>query len=134
MSQSASGGQTGSSSETEDAGPDTYFEDATEEWLQLEERRDELALQQEAVKRLDERVAKIDCDIGSGSIEINDKGIIHVKTSTPGMCEEVKQLVHGHNWPKEFKIGYETRSQCVTWSLKTDITTLVDDYHQQLTE
>lgn len=134
MSQSPSQEQQSESAGAGQPSPDTYFDSTTEEWLQLEERRDELALQQEAVKRLDERVAKIDCDIGSGSIEISDEGVIHVKTSTPGMCEEVKQLVHGHNWPKEFKIGYETRSQCVTWSLKTDITTLVDDYHQQITE
>lgn len=134
MSQSPSQNQSSTPSRTDDSEPETYFEEASEEWQELEERRDELALQQEAVERLDERVAKIDCDIGSGSIKISDKGIIHVKTSTPGMCEEVKQLVHGYNWPKEFDIGYETRSKCVTWPLKTDITRLVDDHQQQNTE
>jgi hypothetical protein len=121
-------------SEVEKGDPDTYFDDTSAEWRQLEEKRDELALRQEALRRLDERVAKIDCDIGGASIKINDEGVIHVKTSTPDICDEIEQLLHGYSWPKEFQIGYETRSKCVTWSLKTDIGTLVDDYHQQITE
>lgn len=134
MSQSQKQKQHSNGPSVDEDEPGTYFDNTTEEWLQLEARREELALQQEAVKRLDEQVAKIDCDIGSGSIEISDEGVIHVKTATPGMHEEVKELVHGHSWPKESKIGYDTRSQCVTWSLKTDITRLVDDYHQEITE
>jgi len=134
MSESPSQGQTGRSSETGDAGHGTYFEDVTEKWTDLEEQREELERQQEALQQLDERVAKIDCDIGGASLEIDDDGIIEVSTSTPEMGEEVKQLVHGYSWPKKSAIGYDTRSECVTWSLKTDIETLVDDHQRLITE
>jgi hypothetical protein len=113
--------------------PNTYFDDTSTKWRQLEDKRDELALQQEALRRLDERVAKIDCNIGGGSIEISDEGAIHATTSTPDICDKVEQLLHRYSWPKEFQIGYETRSKCVTWSLKTDMETLVDDHQQRIT-
>jgi len=134
MSQSQSTGRSENGPSVDDTGPDTYFEDTTEEWTQLEEQREELALRQDALRRLDEQVAKIDQDIGGGSIDIDEDGIIHVQTSTPDMCDEVKQLVHGHSWPRKSAIGYDTRSRCITWSLKTDIDSLVDDYNQQITE
>lgn len=134
MSQSPSHNPASSSSDTEDAGSGTYFDDTAEKRAELEEQKEELALRQEALQRLDERVAKIDCDLGGASLDISDDGTIHVHTSTPDMGEEVKQLIHGYRWPKMFDIGYDTRSQCITWSLKTDIDTLVDDHHQRSTE
>jgi hypothetical protein len=134
MSQSPSRSRSEGQPEAGSGGPDTYFEDSTEEWTQLEEQREELAVRQEVLRRLDERVAKIDQDIGSASIEINDNSIIHVQTSTPDMCDEVKQLVHGYSWPRKSDIGYDTCSQCVTWSLKTDIDSLVEDHQQQIAE
>lgn len=134
MSESQSEDQTDRSSETDHTGDGTYFEDVTEKWTDLEEQREELERQQEALQQLDERVAKIDCDIGGASLEIDDGGIIEVSTSTPEMGEEVKQLVHGYSWPKKSAIGYDTRSECVTWSLKTDIETLVDDHQRLITE
>jgi hypothetical protein len=134
MSESPSEDQTGRSSETDHTGDGTYFEDVTEKWTDLEEQREELKMRQEALRLLDERVAKIDCDIGGASLEIDDDGIIEVSTSTPEMCEEVKQLVHGYSWPKKSAIGYDTRSECVTWSLKTGIETLVDDHQRLITE
>lgn len=108
-----------------------YFQDVVDEWQHLGEEQKKLQRRQEALAQLDERVSKIDCDLGGATVEITDGGIVTVSTSTPDMCEEVKSLIRDYSWPKKSAIGYDTRSECVTWTLKTDIETLFND-HQQM--
>ena len=51
--------------------------------------------------------------------------------STPQFPEEVKSMLHDFQWPRKFATGYDTMLRCLTWSLKTDIETLIED-HQRI--
>lgn len=118
---------------TDETPPDTYFDDATSRWRELEEEREDLKKKQRALEQIDEEVAKIDRDIGSGSIEIND-GTIWVRVSAPDMSEEVRDLIHEHAWDIEQHISYDMAGACIIWSLKSNISTMVAHHTRRTAE
>lgn len=111
----------------------TYFDDTTSKWREIEDERTELKRKQDVLEQIDGEVAKIDRDIGSGSIEIDD-GVIWVRVSAPDMCDEVRDLVHEHAWDMEQNISYDMAGACIIWSLKANISTMMDHYSQKAAE
>lgn len=110
---------------------DLYFADAQGEYQSLEERREELAEKQRMLVALDTLISIIDCDLGSASLTIKEDGTVVAKTSTPKLSEEVKTVITDYNWSKKFDIGYDTRSKCITWSLKSTVETLTAGHSEK---
>lgn len=108
-----------------------YFDDAEALAQQYREERTAIKRKEAALATLSERLETIDCDIGGANLDINDDGIITVSMLTPQFPEEVKSMLHDFQWPRKFATGYDTMSRCLTWGLKTDIETLVED-HQRI--
>lgn len=112
-----------------------YFEDTKDTSRGLDKEIDKLKSKQEALRKLDEKVSEIDCNRGCASIEITKQPhdtIIHVNTATPDLCPEVKSLLQDYSWEGKFKIGYDSRNQLVTWSLKTTLAMLTESHNQRL--
>ncbi|MFD1570108.1 MULTISPECIES: hypothetical protein [Haloferacaceae] len=109
---------------------DLYFEDAQTLHDEYSEQRAAIRRKQAALEALCERLAHIDCDHGSASLEIDNDGTITVGISTPKFPDEVKSILHDFQWPRKFATGYDTMSECLTWSLKTDIETLIEDHER----
>ena len=108
-----------------------YFDDAEALAQQYREERNAIKRKEAALATLCERLETIDCDIGGANLNIDDDGTITVSMSTPQFPEEVKSMLHDYQWPRKFATGYDTMSRCLTWSLKTDIETLIED-HQRI--
>lgn len=106
---------------------DPYYEDVTDLCTAFQTRHEQLRQKRQALIELDSRVSKIDCDLGGANLTISDN-IITVTTSTPDMAPEMRSLLNDYSWPRQFDIGYDTRSGCIQWTLETDLATLVDDH------
>jgi len=107
---------------------DLYFEDAQTLYDEYRDQRETIAQKQDALAALSNRLETIDCDLGSASLEINNDGTIVVGMATSEFPDEVKSLLHDFQWPRKFTNGYDTMSRCLTWSLETDIETLIEDH------
>lgn len=114
----------------QDRYPATHHDEVESKLSEIQGEIDRLQRQQEAIEKLATQVTKIDCDIGSGTITF-DGDTIKVNLSDPNFSDDVKFLVNEYNWPRQMDNGYETRSQVLTWTLWTDLETLVKD-HQRL--
>jgi hypothetical protein len=107
-----------------------YFDDAEALAQQYREERAAIKQKEAALATLCERLETIDCDIGGATLDIDADGIITVSMSTPQFPEEVKSILHNFQWPRKFATGYDTMTRCLTWSLKTDIETLIEDHER----
>jgi len=109
---------------------DLYFEDAQTLYDEYRDQRETIARKQDALAALSNRLETIDCDLGSASLEINTDGTIAVGMAMSEFPDEVKSLLHDYQWPRKFDNGYDTMSRCLTWSLETDIETLIEDHER----
>ncbi|MBP1923666.1 hypothetical protein J2751_002711 [Halorubrum alkaliphilum] len=107
-----------------------YFDDAEALAQQYREKRDTIKRKEAALTALSKRLETIDCDIGGANLDIDDDGVITVSISSPRFPDEVKSMLHDFQWPRKFATGYDTMSRCLTWSLKTDIETLIEDHER----
>ncbi|TKX45578.1 hypothetical protein EXE41_11190 [Halorubrum sp. SD690R] len=107
-----------------------YFDEAEALAQQYREERNAIKRKEAALTTLSNRLETIDCDIGGATLDIDADGIITVSISTPQFPEEVKSMLHDFQWPRKFATGYDTMSRCLTWSLKTDIETLIEDHER----
>lgn len=112
------------------ADTELYFDDAEALAQQYREERTAIKRKEAALATLCERLETIDCDIGGATLDIDGDGTITVSMSTPQFPEEVKSMLHDFQWPGKFATGYDTMSRCLTWSLKTDIETLIEDHER----
>jgi len=118
------------STSTSSTDTDLYFEDAQTLHDEYRDQRAAIRRKQAALEDLCGRLAHIDCDIGTASLGIDNDGTISVVISTPRFPDEVKSILHDFQWPRKFDNGYDTMSRCLTWSLKTDIDTLIEDHER----
>lgn len=107
-----------------------YFDDAEALAQQYREKRETIKRKEAALAALSKRLETIDCDIGGANLDIDNDGVITVSMSTPQFPEEVKSMLHDFQWPRKFATGYDTMSRCLTWSLKTDVETLIEDHER----
>ena len=128
------------STSTDDTESESFYYDSVADYTELvEEKITALEAQKEAISTLAERVATVDCDVGTASMEFaehHELKTVTVVLTAYGHPDEVEQIVEGYNWDKRreverVEIGSDEcdtvgGSTSFQWTLKASIEALAE--------